>query len=124
MNKPRVTVNPLEKYELVEDVRIHNEYTPATAPVSNTLSVIITDEKNTDVTLVTTLAGVPEQELDAITNADESLDTFTNPAPLITVVCPNPLNTGITVGVNEVKETMLKIPASTYGETLLHRTHN
>ena len=39
--KPIVTVSPLEKYELVEDARMHKEYTPATAPVSTTTFIKI-----------------------------------------------------------------------------------
>ena len=106
-----VTVIPLEKYELVADVLIYNEYTPATAPVSTTLRVVSVDDENTELTLVTTLVGVPLHELDDITNADGSADTFTNPTPLITIVCPLPLSTGITLGVKEVTDTMSKMPA-------------
>ena len=80
-----MTVNPLEKYELVEDVRMHKEYTPAKAPVFTTLNVMTFDEKNAELTLVTTLVGVPVHALDEMTNADVSPDTFTNPAPLITI---------------------------------------
>ena len=83
--KPIVTVSPLEKYELVEDARMHKEYTPATASVSTTFNVISVGDENTALTLVTTLVGVPVHELDDMTNADESPETFKNPAPLITI---------------------------------------
>ena len=106
-----VIFNPLEKYELVDDVRIHNEYTPATEPVSTTLNATSVDDENTELTLINTLAGVPVHELDDITNADESAFTFTNPEPLITMVCTVELNTGITFGVNAVTDTMSKTPA-------------
>ena len=79
------TVNPLEKYELVDDARMHKEYTPAKAPVSTTLKVVSVDDEKTELTLVTTLVGVPVHALDEMTNADVSPDTFTNPAPLITI---------------------------------------
>ena len=119
-----MTVSTLEKYELVDDVRIHNEYTPATAPVSTTLKVISVDEENTELTLVTTLVGVPVHALDEMTNADESPDTFTNPAPFTTIACPVALKTEIALGVNEVTEMMLKAPIKKYGDTALHRPHN
>ena len=79
-NKPIVTVNPLEKYPLVDDARMHNEYTPAAAPVSTTLSVTELDDKNTELTLVTALTGLA-QEAEDTTNADASPLTFTSPAP-------------------------------------------
>ena len=100
-----MTVNPLEKYELVDDVRMHNEYTPVTAPVSTTLSIISEDDENTELTLVTTLVGMPVHELDEMTNADESPDTLTNPAPLTTIDCPAPLSNGMTFGVKDVTDT-------------------
>ena len=106
-----MTVKPLEKYVLVDDVRIHNEYAPATAPVSTTLSDISEDDENTELTLVTTLVGVAVHEIDEITNADPSLDTSTNPAPLITIACAVALSTGITLGFNETTDKMLKMPA-------------
>ena len=106
-----MTVKPLEKYALVDDVRIHKEYAPATAPVSTTLSDISEDDENAELTLVTTLVGVPVHELDEITKADESEDTFTKPAPFINIACAVALSTGITLGVNEVMDTMLKMPA-------------
>ena len=84
-NKPIVTVNPLEKYPLVDDVRMHNEYTPATAPVSTTLSVTELDDKNTELTLVTTLTGLEHTEDDTI-NADASPLTFTRPTPTTEIV--------------------------------------
>ena len=122
-HKPIVTLNPLEKYPLVDDARMHNEYTPATAQVSTTLIVINVDEKNTELTLVTALLGVAEQELEEITNADTSPDTFTSPTPLVMIVCSVPLIMERTFGVNEVNETMLRPPASKYGELGLQRTH-
>ena len=87
---------------------MHNEYTPAVAPVSTTLSVIEVDDESTELTLVTALVGVAVHELDAITKADESPDTSTNPAPLIKIDWPVPLNTVITLGIKEVTDTMLK----------------
>ena len=80
-----VTLNLLEKYELVGDVRMHNKKTPATEPVSTTLSVISVDDEKTELTLVTALVGDAEHVPDVITSADESSDTFTNPPPLITI---------------------------------------
>ena len=91
---------------------MHKEYTPATAPVSTTLSVIRADEENTELTLVTALVGVAEQELDEITNADTSPDTFTNPTPFIPTVCAVALITASTVGTSDVTDTMLKAPTS------------
>ena len=81
--KQMVKVTPLEKYKLEEVVRMHSEYTPAIAPVSTTVNAISVDDENTELTLVTTLDGVPVQELVETTNADPSPDTFTNPAPFI-----------------------------------------
>ena len=81
-----VIFNPLEKYELVDDVRIHNEYIPATDPVSTTLKVMSVDDENTELILVTTLVGVPVHEPDEITNAAESPLTFTNATPLSAIV--------------------------------------
>ena len=80
---PIVTLNPFEKYALVGEVRMHNEYTPATEPVSTTFSAVKVDDVKIELTLVTALVGVPVHELDDITNADASADPFTNPAPLI-----------------------------------------
>ena len=105
-------LNPLEKYELVDDVRIHNEYTPAAAPVSTTFSAICVGDANTELTLVTALVGVPLHELGEMTNADESPDTFTKPAPLTPMVWAVPLMTAMTLGVNDVTDTMLNTPAS------------
>ena len=92
--------------------------------MSKTLSVIKVDEEKAEVALVTTLVGDPVHELAEITNADESLDISTNPAPLITIVCAIPLIIASTLGVNEVTEMMLKMPAAKYGDAVLHRTHN
>ena len=75
-----VNVIPLEKYPLVDDARMHNEYTPATAPVSTTLSVTELDDKNTELTLVTALTGLAHAA-DDTTNADASPLTFTRPTP-------------------------------------------
>ena len=108
-----VIFNPLEKYELVDDVRMHSEYNPATAPVSTTLRVISVDEENTELTLVTTLVGVPVHELNEMTNALLSPFTFASPTPLITIDCPVPVNTGITFGVNEETETIPNTPTRT-----------
>ena len=95
------------------------------ALVSTTVKVISTGDENTEATLVSALVGVPAQELaDEITIADESPDTSTSPAPLITMVCPIPLSTGITLGASDVTDTMSSTPAETYGDTELHRTHN
>ena len=118
-----VTFHPLEKYELVDDVRMHNKYVPANAPVSTTLNVTLFEEEKMELTLVTALIGVPVHELDDITNADESLETSTNPTPLITIDWAVTLNTGMTLGVNEVSDTILTTPASKYGDTILQRTH-
>ena len=85
-NIPRTTLKPVEKYELLEDIRIHKEYVPATEPVSTTISVVSVDDEKAEVTLVTTLVGVPVHELDEIIKADESLDRSTNPAPFIMIV--------------------------------------
>ena len=94
------------------------------ALVSTTVKVISTGDENTEATLVSALVGVPAQELaDEITIADESPDTSTSPAPLITMVCPIPLSTGITFGSNEVTDTISNTPASKYGDTVVHRTH-
>ena len=79
-NNPIVTFNPLEKYPLVNDVRIHNEYTPATVPVFTTLSVTTLDDENTETTLAKTLTGLV-QTTDEKTNANESPLIFTSPAP-------------------------------------------
>ena len=78
--------------------------------MSTILNVARVDDENTEFTLATTLVGVPVHEA-VITNADESPDTFTNPTPLITIVCPIPLSTGITPGVKDVTETTLNMPA-------------
>ena len=54
---------------------------------------------------------MPVHELDDITNADESLETFKSPAPLITSDCAAPLITASTLGTNEVTDTMSNTPA-------------
>ena len=79
-NKPTVSVRPLEKYTLVDDARMHNEYTPAAAPVSTTVSVIDVADTNTDATLVTALVTLVHT-VDDTTNANPSPPTFNNPAP-------------------------------------------
>ena len=81
-----VTFKPTQKYELVDAIRIHNGYTPATAPVSTTLSVISVGDENTELTLTTALVGTPAQDPDEITSADPSPVTSTNPTPLIAIV--------------------------------------
>ena len=80
------------------------------APVSTTLRVTRLDDEKMEITHVTALVGIAVHELDAITKADESSDTFTNPAPLITIVCAITASVGITLGVNEATETMSKMP--------------
>ena len=42
-NSPIVSVKPLEKYTVDADTRIHTEYTPATAPLSLTVSVTLVE---------------------------------------------------------------------------------
>ena len=112
-------MTPVDTYELKDVGRIHNGYTPAVAPVSITLNVISVNDENAEFTLAGVL--LPLHELDAITNADMSLETFTKPAPLTTMVCGMPLTIGITLGVREM---IPNTPASTYGDPDFHRTHN
>ena len=115
---------PEEKYDEAGDVRRHNEYTPAADPVSTTLSDISVDEEKTEFTLVTTLDGVPVQALDDIINAEPSPDTFKNPAPVITIDCTVPLNTGITLGFKDEKERMFTLPAVKYSEVGVQRAQS
>ena len=82
--------------------------------MSTTLSAIRVDEEKTELTLVTALVGVAEHELDEMTNAEESPDTFTKPTPLTAIVCAVPLNTGITLGTKDVTDTMEIAPAPKY----------
>ena len=84
-SKPIVIFHPLEKYPLVDDARMHTEYKPAKAPLSTTFSVTKVDDRNTELTLVTALTGLPHEE-DDTTNADESPLTFTSPAPTTEIV--------------------------------------
>ena len=90
---------------------MHREYTPALDPVSTTLNTIDVELTNTELTLVTALDGVPVHTVDEITKAEESALTFTSPAPTTEIVCTVPLNTGITLGINEVTDTMSNEPA-------------
>ena len=122
-NKPIVSVSPLEKYALVDDVRRHSEYTPALAPVSTTLRLIPVDDENTDATLVTPLVGLVHT-VDDTTNAVASPLTFTRPAPTNATLCPVPLNTGSTLGVTDVTDTIENAPTKKYGDPLVHRPHN
>ena len=64
---------------------MHNEYTPATAPVSTTLRVTELDDKNTELTLVTVLTGLEQEALET-TNAAISPLTLTRPAPTTEIV--------------------------------------
>ena len=116
-----VNVTPLEKYELDDDVRIHNEYTPALAPVSTTVSAIDVDDENADATLVTALVGLPHA-VDDTTNADPSPFTFTRPTP--TNATATEATAGITVGETDVTDTMSNVPIKKYGDDAVHRPHS
>ena len=102
---------------------MHNEYTPALAPVSTTVSAIDVADENTDATLVTALVGAVHT-VDDTTNADPSPFTATRPAPTSATDWPVALSTGSTLGVSDVTDTTSNEPATKYGDAAVHRAHS
>ena len=89
---------------------MHSSYTPALAPSSTTLNISDVDDKNTELTLVTTLDH-DEHPVEDTTNADESLLAFTRPAPTTEIHCTVPITAGITLGVSVDTDTIANGPA-------------
>ena len=118
-----VMVTLVPKYDDVEEVRKHNEYTPATALLSLTYSVTLVGEEYAEDTLVTTLVGVPLHTVDDITNADQSEATSTRPAP-VTPIVDTAVLAAITLGDKDVTLITLRPPASTYSDDCVHREHS
>ena len=117
-----MTLTPVAKYDDVEDVRRHSEYTPAAAPLALTDSITLVADTNDEATPVTTLLGAPLHALDDTTNADPSLLTSNRPAPLTPIKDSDAL-AAITFGHTDVTLTTFSPSTSTYGDEEVQREH-
>ena len=113
----------VSKYGVEGEVRRHSEKTPAAAPLSLTERLTEDEEENVELTLVTTDNGEEEHDVEEITNALASEATFTSPAPTRARES-GVLTGGIMLGVTEVTLTMLKGPATKYGDKFVRRTQS
>ena len=95
----------VEKYALVDDDLKQSWYIPEMAVVPlTTIARDVVDVK-IEFTIGTAVVGL-EQEVDEITKAEESLETFTNPTPA-NDNCKTPLTGAMILGTTDVTDKML-----------------